>query len=77
MNTIGLAPNPPCISGAPTHCAHCKQPLLLINGHVEAWRSSNGGYYCNEFCAEDDEEAAVQFPAERPLLHHCRGWGAL
>jgi hypothetical protein len=31
-----------------------------VDGHVEAWRSSTGGYFCNEFCAEDEEEASVQ-----------------
>jgi hypothetical protein len=48
------------IGGAPITCAHCKQPFPVVNGHVEAWRSSTGGYFCNEFCAEDEEEASVQ-----------------
>ena len=48
------------ISGAPTTCAHCKQPFPVVNGHVEAWRSSTGGYFCNEFCAEDEEEASFR-----------------
>jgi hypothetical protein len=28
-----------------------------VNGHVEAWRSTTGGYFCDEFCAEDEEDA--------------------
>jgi hypothetical protein len=43
------------ISGAPITCAHCKQPFPVLNGHVEAWRSSTGGYFCNEYCAEDED----------------------
>ena len=39
------------VSGAPITCAHCKQPFPVVGGHVEAWRSSTGGYFCNEFCA--------------------------
>src|SRR5688500_9451936 len=48
------------INGAPTCCAHCKQPFPVVTGRIEAWRSSMGGYFCNEFCAGDDEEAAFQ-----------------
>ena len=48
------------VRGAPTTCAHCKKPFPVVNGHVEAWRTSVGGYFCNEFCAEDEEEAAFQ-----------------
>ena len=48
------------IGGAPTCCAHCKQPFPVVSGRIEAWRSSLGGYFCNEFCAGDDEEAAFQ-----------------
>ena len=48
------------VSGAPTTCAHCKKPFPVENGHVVAWRTSIGRYFCNEFCAEDDEEAAFQ-----------------
>jgi hypothetical protein len=47
-------------SGAPTTCAHCKQPFPMVNGHVEAWRSSTGRHFCNEFCADDEEEASFQ-----------------
>jgi hypothetical protein len=48
------------VRGAPTTCAHCKKPFPMENGHVEAWRTSTGRYFCNEFCAEDEEEAAFQ-----------------
>jgi hypothetical protein len=51
---------PDLVSGAPTTCGHCKRPLPVENGHVAAWRTSTGRYFCNEFCAEDDEEAAFQ-----------------
>ena len=45
-------------SGAPITCSHCKQPFPMVAGHVEAWRSSTGGYFCNEFCAGNEEEAS-------------------
>jgi hypothetical protein len=48
------------MNGAPTNCAHCNQPFPMVNGHLQAWRSSTGGYFCNEFCAEDTEEAFFQ-----------------
>jgi hypothetical protein len=78
MSTIGQRPNSSFLGGVPTYCAHCKHPFPSVNGRFEAWRSSTGKYFCNEFCAEDDEEASFRFhrplPA-RPLLQHCRGWG--
>ena len=51
--------------GTPTKCAHCSQPLRIVDTHVECWRSSNGKFFCSEFCAEDAEEAAFQ--AERKM----------
>ena len=79
MSTIGQRPNSSFIGGVPTYCAHCKHPFPSVNGRFEAWRSSTGKYFCNEFCAEDDEQATVQFlrplPAGRALLQHSRGWG--
>ena len=81
MTTICLTASPPLGTGTSSHCAHCNQPLASANGRVHAWRSSMGGFFCNEFCAEDDEEAAGQLrrltPAERPRLYDFRGWGAL
>jgi hypothetical protein len=44
----------------PTKCAHCSQPLRIVDAHVECWRSSNGKFFCSEFCAEDAEEAEFQ-----------------
>jgi hypothetical protein len=46
--------------GAPTKCARCGQPFRILDLHVECWRSSNGEFFCSEFCAEDAEEAAFQ-----------------
>jgi hypothetical protein len=43
---------------APMQCAHCRQPFPISNGRVEAWRSSRGAYFCNEFCADGDELSA-------------------
>jgi len=43
---------------APMQCAHCRQPFPISNGRVEAWRSSSGAYFCNEFCADSDELSA-------------------
>ena len=43
-----------------TTCAHCGQPFRIMDGHVEHWRSSTGKFFCNEFCADDAEEAAFQ-----------------
>ena len=43
---------------APMQCAHCQQPFPISNGRVEAWRSSSGAYFCNEFCADGDELSA-------------------
>lgn len=42
----------------PMQCAHCRQPFPISNGRVEAWRSSRGAYFCNEFCADGDELSA-------------------
>ena len=46
--------------GAPLRCAFCGQPFPLVDGHAQAWRSSGGGYFCSEFCADDAEEAAFR-----------------
>jgi uncharacterized paraquat-inducible protein A len=47
--------------GTSTKCAHCGQPFRIKDHHAECWRSSNGNLFCNEFCADDAEEAAFQF----------------
>jgi hypothetical protein len=49
--------------GIATKCAHCGQPLRIVDNHVECWRSSNDEFFCSEFCAEDTEESS--FPAQR------------
>jgi hypothetical protein len=49
------------MSGAPTTCAHCKQPFPVVKGQVEVWRSATGDHFCNEFCAEDAEEASFKY----------------
>jgi hypothetical protein len=46
--------------GAPTKCVRCGQPFRIVDHHMECWRSSNGEFFCSEFCAEDAEEAAFQ-----------------
>jgi hypothetical protein len=46
--------------GTPTACAHCGQPFRVIDRSVECWRSPTGQFFCNEFCADDFEEAAFQ-----------------
>ena len=65
------------VSGAPITCAHCKKPFPVENGHVVAWRTSTGRYFCNEFCAEDEEELAFQDHRRRFVDHtsvfYCRG----
>ena len=47
------------MNGAPARCQHCGQPFQVADKHVAAWRSSDGRYYCNEFCAEGAEETYV------------------
>ena len=44
-------------NGAPAKCAHCGQPFRIGDHQVECWRSSDGSFFCNEFCADDAEEA--------------------
>jgi hypothetical protein len=46
------------VNDAPTSCAHCRQPFAIHKNRVQAWRSSTGAYFCNEFCADDDEVSA-------------------
>jgi hypothetical protein len=38
-------------------CAHCAKSLLVANGELQAWRAPGGQFFCNEFCADDAEEA--------------------
>jgi hypothetical protein len=41
-------------------CAHCRKPLPIVDGVIQRWRAPNGLLYCNEFCADDAEEAIFQ-----------------
>ncbi len=45
---------------ASTYCPFCRQPLGVVNGRIEAWRSSTGRYFCSEFCAEGEEEGRFE-----------------
>ena len=45
-------------AGSPTCCAFCQAQFPTVDGHYEAWRASNGEYYCTEICADDAERAA-------------------
>ena len=37
-------------------CAFCRKQLPILNGELQSWRSPNGQFFCNEFCADDYEE---------------------
>jgi hypothetical protein len=41
-------------------CAFCAKPLPVINGQLQPWRAASGQFFCNEFCADDAEEARFQ-----------------
>jgi hypothetical protein len=41
-------------------CASCAKPLPIANGELQPWRATNGLFFCNEFCADDAEEALFQ-----------------
>jgi hypothetical protein len=45
---------------AATCCAFCRKPLPVVNGVAQPWRAPNGQFFCNEFCADDAEEANFQ-----------------
>jgi hypothetical protein len=49
-----------------TKCAHCGQPFCITNDQVECWRSTEGTFFCNEFCADDAEQAKFQSPSSSP-----------
>ena len=44
-------------TGAPARCAFCAKPLPILNGELQIWRDTTGQFFCNEFCADDAEEA--------------------
>jgi hypothetical protein len=47
-------------AGAPTCCCFCGRGFQTIDGHMQAWRTSTGQYYCSEFCADDAAESAFR-----------------
>jgi hypothetical protein len=59
MNAHGLAADPPATDEAAC-CAHCRKPLPAVNGQLQPWRAPSGLFFCNEFCADDAEEASFQ-----------------
>ena len=54
------------MNGSPTRCSFCNEPFHHPDGHVEAWRSTSGQYFCSEFCADDAEEAHFQRQRRAP-----------
>jgi len=45
---------------ATTCCAFCGKALPVVNGQLQPWRAPSGLFFCNEFCADDAEEANFQ-----------------
>ena len=41
-------------------CAFCVRPLPIVNGELQPWRATSGQFFCNEFCADDAEDARFQ-----------------
>jgi hypothetical protein len=48
------------VTSAPICCAFCRKPLSIDKGRAAPWRASTGDLFCNEFCADDAEEARFQ-----------------
>jgi hypothetical protein len=44
-------------NGATACCAFCDKPLPIVNGELQPWRAASGQFFCDEFCADDAEEA--------------------
>jgi ribosomal protein L24E len=44
-------------TGALARCAFCAKSLPILNGELQVWRDTTGQFFCNEFCADDAEEA--------------------
>ena len=38
-------------------CVCCGKRLPTLNGELQAWRSPDGQFFCDEFCADDYDEA--------------------
>ena len=47
-------------TGTAARCAFCVRPLPIVNGELQPWRAASGLFFCNEFCADDAEEARFQ-----------------
>jgi hypothetical protein len=47
-------------TGAEARCSFCLKPLPIVNGELQPWRAASGQFFCNEFCADDAEEARFQ-----------------
>jgi hypothetical protein len=45
---------------AAARCAFCVKLLPIVNGELQPWRAASGQFFCNEFCADDAEEARFQ-----------------
>ena len=45
---------------AAARCAFCVKSLPIVNGQLQPWRAASGLFFCNEFCADDAEEARFQ-----------------
>jgi hypothetical protein len=41
-------------------CSFCNTRLRVQQGQVQGWRSTNGRWFCTEFCADDADELAFQ-----------------
>jgi hypothetical protein len=48
------------VNDAPTCCAFCRKPLVVEDDLIRPWRSPAGLFFCNEFCADDADEANFQ-----------------
>jgi hypothetical protein len=42
---------------AAARCGFCAKLLPIVNGELQPWRAADGLFFCNEFCADDAEEA--------------------
>jgi len=47
-------------NNATARCAFCRKALPVVNGQLQPWRAPSGLFFCNEFCADDSEEASFQ-----------------
>jgi len=50
----------PHFANATACCAFCGKSLVTENAQMQPWRAPDGQLFCNEFCADDAEEARFQ-----------------